>query len=141
MSLPATLRLPATAFLIALGFVGGIAGAAPVSLDCRASGPAGTVAFRLIFDEAAKQASTVWSAGGGRPHAQWFGDSGTDNAIDPIFNATSISAGFQYAAFDDPAVYRVNVDRTNGSVRFIRYNPVRMSEGSCGASAAPPRLF
>ncbi len=141
MSLPATLRLPVNAFLIAFGFVGGIAGAAPVSLDCRASAPAGTVTFRLIFDEAAKQASTVWSTGGGRPHAQWFGDPGTDNAMDPIFNATSISAGFQYAAFDDPAAYRINVDRTNGGVRFIRYNPLRISDGSCSPSATPARVF
>ena len=58
---------------------GAIGFAAPVTLDGRASGAAGTVAFRFVFDEPAKQASMVWSTGGGRPHAQWFGEAGSDN--------------------------------------------------------------
>ena len=140
MSLSAILRLMAGIFFILPGVVG-LAGAAPSALDCRASGPAGTVAFRFLFDESARQASFIWSAGGGRPSAQYFGEAGSENALEPIFNATSISAGFQHSPMDDPTTYRANIDRTNGGLQFIRYNPIRISQGSCSPSAAPSRQF
>ncbi len=137
MNLPAMLRMLVGTFLI----LPALADAAPVALDCRASGPAGTVTFRFIFDEAAKQASTAWSAGGGRPSAQWFGDTGTDDSMSPNFSATAISADFRKSSVDDPTVYMINLDRTNGGMRFIRYGPVRISEGTCSLSATPSRVF
>jgi hypothetical protein len=137
MSLPAMLRLLVSTFLV----LPGLAGAAPVSLDCSGSGPAGTVTFRLIFDEAAKQISTVWAAGGGRPHAQWYGEAGADRLIDPGFSATGISGAFRASPYDDPAVYMVNVNRTNGSMQFTRYGPIRNSQGTCSPSATPSRIF
>jgi hypothetical protein len=141
VSLPANKRLPIITFLIALGFVSSIASAAPVALDCRASGPAGAVTFRFIFDDAAKQASTTWSAGGGRPFAPVFGEAGTDNSIDPAFTVSAISASFRISPVDDPYAHLINIGRTDGSMRFIRYNPLRISEGTCSPSAAPARLF
>lgn len=115
------------------------AGAEPVALDCSASGAAGTVSFQFIFDEGLRQASAVWSYGGGRPAAQFFGEAGTDNAMSAEFSPTSIAANFRASMVDDPYAYRVNLDRVSGGMAFIRYpgEGINISNGQCAKSAAP----
>ncbi|MCX7364480.1 MAG: hypothetical protein NTV97_21940 [Alphaproteobacteria bacterium] len=126
--------------LLLIGLGSSAVGAAPVWLECRASGPAGTVTFR--FDEAAKQASTSWSAGGGRPARAHFGETGTEAAFEASFTMTSISAAFQNCPVNDPYAYRVNIGRTDGSMAFIRYDgSVRISNGTCSSATSPTRMF
>lgn len=125
-----------------VALAGDVASAAPVWLECRASGAAGTVAFRLGFDEATNQASTSWSAGGGRPARAHFGETGTDVSQSVSITMTSISALFQTSTIDDPYMYRANINRTDGSLSFFRFDrSVRTSTGSCSPAAAPQRQF
>src|SRR5262245_32077652 len=112
----------ATSLLVAGTLFASVVAAAPVTLDCRASGAAGTVAFRLVFDEAAKQASAVWSSGGGRPSAPLFGEAGSEHSLGPVgVDAVSIVVPFRQAIPDDPYAYLVAIDRTDGKLRFTRY--------------------
>src|SRR5262245_24859054 len=95
--------------------------AEPVYLNCSATGASGSVSFQFFFDEAANQAATIWSAGGGRPSASYFGEVGTENAFEVTFTAAWIGAQFRMSAYDDPYAYRVNLDRFSGAVAYIRY--------------------
>lgn len=135
-------KLLARSVVLFIGLAGNAVNAAPVWLECRASGPAGTVTFRFGFDEAAKQASTSWSAGGGRPARAHFGEVGTDAAFESACTVTSISSSFATSHLNDPYAYRVNIGRTDGSMTFIRYDgSVRFSNGTCSPAAVPDRKF
>lgn len=135
-------NLLAGSALLYVGLGSSAVSAAPVWLECRASGPAGTVTFRFGFDEAAKQASTSWSAGGGRPARAHLGEAGSETAFEASFAMTSISAAFQNSPVNDPYAYRVNIGRTDGSMAFIRYDgSVRISNGTCSPATGPTRMF
>jgi hypothetical protein len=125
----------------------GVCGAAfadAVTLNCQASGAAGSVSFVAMFDEASQQVSASWSAGGGRPAAAAFGESGVDRPIQSSVTMTSIYGVFRSVAgaVADPYAYTVSIDRTNGSLQFQRSGsvPFTTSTGSC-QKATTQRVF
>lgn len=131
----------ALGLLTAMPLIGGTALAAPVSLSCSASGEAGAVRFRLLFDEATRQASVQWESGGGRPHTPWYGEVGVDNANAAEVTSHFINIRVNYRPYADPYNYMATIDRNTGALEFARYDGgFRTSMGSCSLGETP-RLF
>lgn len=121
-----------------------MASAEPVWLNCSASGEAGSVRFRFVWDEEAHQAFTMWESGGGRPTASFLGAAGTDNAVsgDPRVTAIQVIATFRPspAIADNQWAYGVEVNRLDGTMRFTRFSIHRQSYGSCVRATVPRRF-
>lgn len=127
----------AFAGVVLSGLLSGTAYAAPVWLDCRASGDAGNVNFRMVFDPDTSQASTTWAVGGGRPSAGVVGEIGTDNAYAPEVSPARFWSSF--VAYDgDTSAYSLAINRADGSLIFSRSNgqSARESHGRCAPSAS-----
>lgn len=111
--------------------------AEPIWLQCQATGSAGGFNFRFSFDEATRQASALWSAGGGRPSAPLLGETGTDQSMQGQTTITPsvISAPFRTMLGEGREyAYRVDIDRNTASVGIRSYPEGRdslVSAGTC----------
>lgn len=127
----------------ALFSICGVSWADPVSLACQAAGSAGSVSFTFTFDESSQQSAASWIAGGGRPSAPVFGETGSDSAVQTSISMTLISGSFRSTMGEgDPYNYQVIIDRTSGQLNFTRGSSRGLvtSSGTC-QRIAPQRAF